>query len=104
MFILQVLVKTDDDDISVSCVCKRFEKYGLLCRHIFLVFRMLEIEEIPDKYVLKRWRRDAVVNKAKYSVSVGESANVDIDKANHIVRDIMVATEYLSSRYFTNLE
>lgn len=96
--------KADEEDISVSCVCKRFEQYGLLCRHAFLVLRMFELDEIPEKYVLKRWRRDTVVNKANSSLFVKDSSNVNIDKANQLVREIMVATEYLSSRYFTNIE
>lgn len=93
-----------NDDISASCSCKRFEQYGLLCRHVFLVFRMLELEEIPEKYVLKRWRRDVVANKANCSVFLEASSNVNIDKANQVVREIMFASEYLSSRYFTNIE
>ncbi|XP_021996142.1 protein FAR1-RELATED SEQUENCE 5-like [Helianthus annuus] len=76
----EVLAKVDDD-FSASCSCKRFEQYGLLCRHVFLVIRMFEIEEIQKN-----------------------SSNVNIDKANQVVLEIMFASECLCNRYFTNNE
>ena len=37
-----------------------FEHLGILCRHIFCVFKFYGIEQIPEKYILKRWRRDVI--------------------------------------------
>ncbi|XP_022023583.1 protein FAR1-RELATED SEQUENCE 5-like [Helianthus annuus] len=99
----EVLAKVDDE-FSASCSCKRFEQYGLLCRHVFLVIRMFEIEEIPEKYILRRWRREAVRNRANCSFFAEDSSNVNIDEANQVVREIMLASECLCNRFFSNNE
>lgn len=50
----------NESDQSITCSCLHFERHGLLCRHIFYVLRHHEIDKIPDRYILRRWRRDAV--------------------------------------------
>ncbi|XP_019164461.1 PREDICTED: protein FAR1-RELATED SEQUENCE 5-like [Ipomoea nil] len=45
------------NDHEAKCSCKMFEMVGLLCRHIFMVFKNLE--KIPLKYVVNRWTKDA---------------------------------------------
>ncbi|GJX76255.1 FAR1-related sequence 5-like protein [Tanacetum coccineum] len=69
-------------DESVTCSCKRFESYGILCRHIFYVLRMMKINEFPKKYLLRRWSRDALppisedsLNKMRYLMT---KADVDV--------------------------
>ncbi|RAL42413.1 hypothetical protein DM860_017593 [Cuscuta australis] len=42
-------------DGTAQCTCKNYERIGLLCRHIFVVFKNLKIEKIPDLYVTNRW-------------------------------------------------
>nr|KAJ0204999.1 hypothetical protein LSAT_V11C500236190 [Lactuca sativa] len=42
------------------CSCMNFEHVGLLCRHIFCVFKYYSRVEIPSRYILKRWRRDVI--------------------------------------------
>nr|KAJ0189033.1 hypothetical protein LSAT_V11C800442980 [Lactuca sativa] len=37
-----------------------FEHVRILCRHIFCVFKFYGIEQIPEKYILKCWRRDVI--------------------------------------------
>ncbi|KAK9073289.1 hypothetical protein SSX86_007613 [Deinandra increscens subsp. villosa] len=51
-----------ESDMTIYCECRRFESFGLLCRHIFYVLRQMDIREFPKKYVLRRWRRDVVPN------------------------------------------
>ncbi|XP_023763346.1 protein FAR1-RELATED SEQUENCE 5-like [Lactuca sativa] len=39
----------------------KFENvWRILCRHIFGVFKFYGIEQISEKYILKRWRRDVI--------------------------------------------
>ncbi|XP_019157186.1 PREDICTED: protein FAR1-RELATED SEQUENCE 5-like [Ipomoea nil] len=40
---------------NTSCSCKLFQRIGLVCRHMFLVFRVAELETLPSKYIMKRW-------------------------------------------------
>ncbi|XP_023745083.1 uncharacterized protein LOC111893252 [Lactuca sativa] len=47
-------------DGSFKCTCMHFEHVAILCRHIFCVFKFYGIEKIPEKYILKRWRRDVI--------------------------------------------
>ncbi|XP_021754070.1 protein FAR1-RELATED SEQUENCE 6-like [Chenopodium quinoa] len=43
---------------DVSCDCRKFETFGILCRHIIQVYDQNLVFEIPSKYVLDRWRKD----------------------------------------------
>ena len=46
-------------DETLSCSCRKFESFGILCRHGLKVLDVLDIKLIPNKYIMKRWRRDA---------------------------------------------
>jgi zinc finger SWIM domain-containing protein 3 len=46
-------------DQNLSCSCRKFETFGILCRHALKFFDVLDIKLIPDEYITKRWRRDA---------------------------------------------
>ncbi|XP_019166876.1 PREDICTED: protein FAR1-RELATED SEQUENCE 5-like [Ipomoea nil] len=39
------------------CSCKMFQRLGLICRHMFLVFKSAHIEQLPSQYVVERWRK-----------------------------------------------
>ncbi|CAH9112161.1 unnamed protein product [Cuscuta epithymum] len=54
-------VQHNRNDCTTSCTCKNFERIGLLCRHIFFVFKDLKVNVIPDKYVLRRWCKDSIL-------------------------------------------
>nr|XP_051201596.1 protein FAR1-RELATED SEQUENCE 5-like [Lolium perenne] len=42
---------------NYNCECCKFSRDGLLCCHIFRVMMQLgNIDRIPEKYILKRWR------------------------------------------------
>ncbi|XP_019196051.1 PREDICTED: protein FAR1-RELATED SEQUENCE 5-like [Ipomoea nil] len=38
-----------------SCSCKLFERLGLVCRHMFLVFKDAHVKSLSLDYVLPRW-------------------------------------------------
>ena len=38
-----------------SCSCNRFEMCGLICPHIIRVMVHLNVQQIPDRYMLRRW-------------------------------------------------
>ena len=54
-------------DETLSCSCRKFESFGILCRHGLKVLDVLDINLIPNRYIIlipnryimKRWRRDA---------------------------------------------
>ncbi|CAL5049424.1 unnamed protein product [Urochloa decumbens] len=43
-----------------SCECKQWEHTGLFCMHIIKAFTHLQVRRILEKYILKRYSRDAV--------------------------------------------
>ncbi|XP_021737710.1 protein FAR1-RELATED SEQUENCE 5-like [Chenopodium quinoa] len=53
-------VSVDKEKGEFSCSCKLFEFRGILCRHIIKVIHTEDIECIPEKYNLNRWRKDLV--------------------------------------------
>uniref|UniRef100_A0A7N0UYE5 SWIM-type domain-containing protein n=1 Tax=Kalanchoe fedtschenkoi TaxID=63787 RepID=A0A7N0UYE5_KALFE len=47
------------DSMEISCSCKRFETTGWLCSHSMKALTMKNMTMIPDKYIMKRWTKDA---------------------------------------------
>jgi zinc finger SWIM domain-containing protein 3 len=68
-------VLCDHKNKIISCSCKKFETFGILCCHALKVFDLLDIKMIPDMYILKRWTRDA---KSEYLLD-GKMRNVEED-------------------------
>ena len=40
-----------------SCICGKFNKDGILCSHILKIIVEEDISEIPEKYIINRWRK-----------------------------------------------
>ncbi|WOK94403.1 protein FAR1-RELATED SEQUENCE 5-like isoform X2 [Canna indica] len=55
----EYLVRLDSTDCSIACSCKKFEFVGIQCGHVLKVLDVRNIKELPERYFLKRWRRDA---------------------------------------------
>ena len=54
LYLVQVGLKEEE----YSCICCAFQKDGLLCSHILRVMIHLNIEKIPEKYIIDRWRKN----------------------------------------------
>ncbi|XP_071711087.1 protein FAR1-RELATED SEQUENCE 5-like [Rutidosis leptorrhynchoides] len=50
-------------DGNIVCSCNHFGRHGWLCRHIFCVFNNIRVEEIPEIYIKRRWRRDILTTR-----------------------------------------
>ncbi|KAF3616037.1 Protein FAR1-RELATED SEQUENCE 12 [Capsicum annuum] len=46
-------------NLNISCSCKMFEFEGVLCRHALKVFKIMNIRELPSRYIVHRWTKDA---------------------------------------------
>ncbi|WVZ71078.1 hypothetical protein U9M48_019704 [Paspalum notatum var. saurae] len=55
----QFKVFADNCKGEYRCECKEWEHTGLLCVHLMRAFIHLQVEEIPGKYILKRYTREA---------------------------------------------
>ncbi|GKD11463.1 protein FAR1-related sequence 5 [Tanacetum coccineum] len=47
-------------DGSVVCSCQLFVRVGILCKHIFCVFKNANVELIPQQYILRRWTKNLI--------------------------------------------
>ncbi|KAF8406970.1 hypothetical protein HHK36_006091 [Tetracentron sinense] len=61
-----------EDEQLAKCTCCKFEFEGIVCQHIFIVFKLEHVLELPARYIMKRWTKDA-----KYGV-VHDVHNVEI--------------------------
>ncbi|KAH7661074.1 FHY3/FAR1 family protein [Dioscorea alata] len=52
-------VRFDSSDGTMTCGCKKFEFIGIQCCHALKVLDFRNIKELPQQYILKRWRKDA---------------------------------------------
>ncbi|KAM0871054.1 hypothetical protein ACQ4PT_039624 [Festuca glaucescens] len=57
-FISEFTVLFNQGDCNVQCLCRLFEFRGILCSHILSVLALMEMTEVPSKYILQRWRKD----------------------------------------------
>ncbi|XP_074278512.1 protein FAR-RED IMPAIRED RESPONSE 1-like [Silene latifolia] len=44
-------------EVKLVCNCKKFERHGILCRHILCVLKDYGFEKIPSEYLLNRWSK-----------------------------------------------
>jgi len=54
-------VSVQDNATTYSCTCNMFEQDGLLCPHIMKVFTSCDVEQILEKYLLRRWSEEATI-------------------------------------------
>lgn len=47
-------------DGSLVCSCHLFVRVGILCKHIFCVFKNANVEMIPQQYILRRWTKNLI--------------------------------------------
>nr|XP_027191115.1 protein FAR-RED IMPAIRED RESPONSE 1-like [Cicer arietinum] len=52
-------VSFDRASTSITCSCRKFETFGILCSHALKVFEANDVKVIPEKYILRRWAREA---------------------------------------------
>lgn len=54
----QVDYSLENEDMT--CTCCLFQRLGLLCRHILWLLRNKNAKEIPTKYIVHRWTKEAM--------------------------------------------
>ncbi|KAK6115449.1 hypothetical protein DH2020_007718 [Rehmannia glutinosa] len=67
-----------ENETVAACTCKKFEQDGLICRHMFVIFKNLKT--IPAKYLPTRWMKAASLIQCTqrgrlYQFEGGEEAN-----------------------------
>ncbi|PIN18611.1 hypothetical protein CDL12_08714 [Handroanthus impetiginosus] len=47
------------EDEQIHCSCKEFESTGILCRHALRVLLLKNYFQLPNRYLLDRWRQES---------------------------------------------
>ncbi|XP_076891623.1 protein FAR1-RELATED SEQUENCE 3-like [Bidens hawaiensis] len=90
------------EESIATCSCKRFEQYGLLCRHIFYVMNMYQVKKFPKRYINDRWRKEAAVNIR--TIPMSEFGNDQNRRIKEISREIKYTGEYLINSYVADID
>ncbi|XP_021736493.1 uncharacterized protein LOC110703046 [Chenopodium quinoa] len=62
---------------EVSCECRKFETFGILCKHGIGVLDQNLVFYIPSKYVLDRWRKDVPRKHTRVKVAYHDPSERD---------------------------
>nr|KAJ0224376.1 hypothetical protein LSAT_V11C100045160 [Lactuca sativa] len=54
--ILNLEIKVEEKEIN--CSCEHFKHMGVLCRHAFTIIMRCCVKEIPERHIMKIWRKD----------------------------------------------
>ena len=49
----------EEKEPNITCSCKKFEHWGILCCHALRIFNDHDVKVLPSKYILKRWTKEA---------------------------------------------
>ncbi|XP_023771369.2 protein FAR1-RELATED SEQUENCE 5-like [Lactuca sativa] len=75
----KVEIKAEEKEIN--CSCEHFKRMGVLCRDAFTIMMRCGVKEIPERYILKRWRKDVISRNYHFSSvqsDLGDCENVKL--------------------------
>ncbi|KAG7986897.1 hypothetical protein I3843_03G106600 [Carya illinoinensis] len=78
------IVAWNEAEVDICCLCRSFEYRGFLCRHALLVLQRSGVTNIPSKYILKRWTKDAKVRQTSSQISNG--LHYRVQRFNHLCK------------------
>ncbi|XP_021759174.1 protein FAR1-RELATED SEQUENCE 5-like [Chenopodium quinoa] len=62
---------------EADCECRYFHCHGIMCRHMIMVYQMNDCTEIPDKYILRRWRKDVIRKHTRVKVKYHDPSKTE---------------------------
>ena len=69
-------------DETLSCSCRKFKSFGILCRHGLKVLDVFDIKLIPNRYIMKKWKRDAKDGSGKNCTTHNIKPDTQIGRAS----------------------
>ncbi|XP_052626978.1 protein FAR-RED IMPAIRED RESPONSE 1-like [Lactuca sativa] len=72
---LKVEIKAEEKEIN--CSCEHFKRMGVLCKHAFTIMMRCGVKEIPERYILKRWRKDVISRNYRFSSVQSDSGDCE---------------------------
>lgn len=114
------IVDFNPSESTVTCSCKKFESFGILCMHALKVLNNNNILYLPPRYILKRWTKyakegiaypehhSAINSNAQESLLLRyrrvchKAVNVAVKSA--LSKDALVFLEHGLDRFFEEME
>jgi hypothetical protein len=59
-----------------ACVCCKFQKDGILWSHVLRVMLQLNIKQIPQNYIIYRWRKNEKEDGKKHTIFKGPAEKI----------------------------
>ena len=69
------IVDFNGETNEANCNCRLFEFKGMVCQHQLVVFHKRRVERVPEKYVLRRWRKDVKRVHTKVRINYDNSSS-----------------------------
>ncbi|GJZ16636.1 FAR1-related sequence 5-like protein [Tanacetum coccineum] len=66
-------------DGSIVCSCQLFVKVGILCKHIFCIFKNANVEMIPHQYILRHWMKNLIPTGLRNKRNIYGEKNVVVE-------------------------
>ncbi|PWA78370.1 FRS (FAR1 Related Sequences) transcription factor family [Artemisia annua] len=79
------MVTWDETKSEVWCSCLLYEYKGFLCRHSMIILQMCGVSSVPNRYILKRWTKDA---KNYQSMNDGSEGNERMQTRVELYNDL----------------
>ncbi|XP_012855477.1 PREDICTED: protein FAR1-RELATED SEQUENCE 5-like [Erythranthe guttata] len=80
-------VEFNSRSLEVKCTCKLFESVGILCKHALLVFKQMNVHNIPKNYIKVRWMK-SIRDRVQFSEesSCADNQESQTVYVNHAMR------------------
>ncbi|KAL7612083.1 hypothetical protein Lser_V15G07939 [Lactuca serriola] len=71
----KVEIKVEEKEIN--CSCEHFKRIDVLCRHAFTIMLRCGVKAIPERYILKIWRKDVISRNYRFSSVQSDSGDCE---------------------------
>jgi zinc finger SWIM domain-containing protein 3 len=66
---------------NITCTCLKFEFMGIQCCHVIKVLDFMNIKQLPERYFLRRWRKDAKKGKKVFIPEIEIESESEVNLA-----------------------
>ncbi|XP_021744420.1 protein FAR1-RELATED SEQUENCE 1-like [Chenopodium quinoa] len=74
------------DTKEILCDCRKFETHSIMCKHIIRILDLNFVKEIPNKYIVNRWRKDILRKHTRVKVSYHDpSKSIEVIRYNRLM-------------------
>ncbi|XP_021735751.1 protein FAR-RED ELONGATED HYPOCOTYL 3-like [Chenopodium quinoa] len=89
---------TFDTITKEECDCRKFETFGIMCKHSMRILDQNLVFEIPEKYILTQWHKDVMPRHTRVKVPYHDpSLSVTIKRCNKMLNAFEPFSEVAST-------